>query len=104
MDQTNILIKPIITEKSMDEAGRGRFTFAVLEKANKPQIKNTVEKQFNVNVISVKTLIVKGKKSRVGRKRIVRHASPFKKAIVELSQGQKIDLFEVQTETPPKAG
>lgn len=95
MDQTSVLIRPIITEKSMDEAGRGRFSFAVMKYATKPEIKKAVEEQFKVNAISVQTLIMKGKSRRAGKRRMKVHMSSYKKAIVKLAQGQRIDLFEV---------
>lgn len=100
MDAASVLIRPIITEKSMDEAGRGRFTFVVAKAATKPEIKKAIEGQFKVNVVSVSTLISKGKKGRAGKRRVeVIHAS-FKKAIVGLKEGQRIDMFEVQSEAP----
>lgn len=95
MDAINIIIKPIITEKSMSDAGKGRFTFAVLKNADKKAIKKAVEEKFKVNVLSVSTNIVKGKKIRVGARRKEVDKSDFKKAIVQLIEGQKIDLFDV---------
>lgn len=97
MDQNNILIKPIITEKSMREASLGCFTFMVSLHARKPQIQKAVEENFNVNVIDVKTIVAKGKKKRVGKRRAILQLAPWKKAIVRLSTGQKIDLFEGET-------
>lgn len=102
MEETRVLIKPIITEKSMDQAGRGRFTFAVEKIATKANIKKAVEAQFKVNVVSVQTLIMKGKKRRAGKKRTVHTLAPAKKAIVRLVAGQRIDMFEVQTEEGKK--
>lgn len=96
MDQTSILIRPVITEKSMDEAGRGRFTFIVAKEATKAQVRKAVEEQFKVNVISAQTLIVKGKPKRVGKKRVTLKPTPFKKAIVGLKEGQHIEFFEIQ--------
>lgn len=98
MDTTSIIIAPVITEKSMDEAGRGRFTFVVDKDANKAEIKKAVEEQFKVNVVSVQTLITKGKKRRVGKRRVTFIRPSLKKAIVKLVDGQRIDLFEVQKE------
>lgn len=96
MDAASILIRPIITEKSMDEAGRGRFTFVVAKNATKPEIKKAIEGQFKVNVISVATLVSKGKRGRAGKRRTEVVYTPFKKAIVGLKEGQRIDMFEVQ--------
>lgn len=103
MEQIDVLIGPVITEKSMDEAGSGRFTFMVAKEATKPQIKQAVENQFKVNVLSVQTLMVKGKRGRGGKQRRVIKKSPAKKAMVKLSPGQKIDLFEVPQEAPKPA-
>ena len=98
MDQTQLLIKPVISEKSMSEANRGRFTFAVLKTATKSQIRQAIESQFKVNVISLTTQIVKGKRRKLGKRRIKTVLSSFKKAMAQLKEGQHIDMFEVQKE------
>ena len=67
MDQ--IIVRPIITEKSMDETAHSRFTFEVARDANKPMIKKAVEEQFKVNVLDLQTMTVHGKRKRVGRTR-----------------------------------
>lgn len=102
MQLDDILIRPIITEKSMKETGLDRFTFEVNIQAKKPEIRRAIEKRFNVNVKKLETLIVKGRKKRVGKKRISVKLAPWKKAIVKLASGQKIDLFE-GLENEPKA-
>lgn len=92
-----ILKRPIITEKSMSESAQNRYTFEVDKKASKGQIKKVVEEIFAVEVLSVKTAKIAGKRRRVGKfRREVRRADR-KKAIIEVKQGQKIDLFETQT-------
>lgn len=96
MEQTNILVRPVITEKSMDEASRGRFTFVVAKGATKGDVKKAVEQQFPVTVVSVHTLITKGKGARSGKRRIEVKLRPVKKAIVELLPGQRIDLFDTK--------
>lgn len=90
----NIIIKPIISEKSMSQVGLGKFTFEVAKSAGKNEIKKEVEKNFKVNVVSVATIVVKGRKKRTGTRRTEVAESSFKKAIVRLKPGQKIDLFE----------
>src|SRR5260221_343114 len=95
MDLHSVIIKPIITEKSMQDAEKGKFTFAVLKSANKDVIKLAIEKAFEVKVIKVATSIVKGRSHRTGNKRIEIKQSPWKKATVALKQGQKIGLFDV---------
>ncbi len=95
----NILLKPIITEKSMREATVGRFTFAVAVEANKPAIKKAVEEVFKVRVTHIDTTTIKGRTRRAGKKRRSVVIAPFKKAIVALAQGQKIDYFDI-TDAP----
>jgi large subunit ribosomal protein L23 len=97
MDYTNIIISPLISEKSMDDAAKTKFTFRVNNGASKTQIKKAVETKFKVNVIGIKTLNMKGKTKRFGQRRIETKTSGFKKAIVMLKSGQKIDLFEAGT-------
>lgn len=92
---TYVLKKPIISEKSLDRAARGFYTFAVDIDANKEVIKKAIENQWKVNVISVKTLIKKGAIKRTGRKRIKTKTSRSKYAIAQLKPDQKIELFEV---------
>lgn len=77
-----IIIKPIITEKSSDGLAEGKYTFKVAKKATKVQIANAVEALFNVKVINVNTIIVKGKEKRVGANSGKR--PDWKKAIVTI--------------------
>lgn len=91
----NILIKPVITEKSMSNANLGKFTFVVEKDSDKGQIKKAVEKQFNVHVVDVSTSIVKGKSKRAGKRRNVVKESHFKKAVVKLAEGEKIAVFDI---------
>jgi len=79
----------------MQDAANGRYTFAVDLAANKPQIANEVAKTFAVKVLSVRTIVVKGKTHRSGKLRLEMKTGSWKKAIVELEKGQKIDLFDV---------
>ena len=85
-----ILKAPVITEKSQAEKANGKYTFKVDPRANKIEIKNAIEKIFNVKVTSIRTLNVKPKKRRVGRYTGLTNRS--KKAIVTLAEGQTIDL------------
>jgi|SRR3989344_1429499 len=91
----DVIVAPVISEKSMNEAVNGKFTFRVAKEANKKQIKKEVEKRYKVNVIGVFTNIVKGKKRRFGTKRTEVLSSSWKKAKVKLKAGQKIDAFDV---------
>lgn len=98
MRKVDILKRPIVTEKSLLSTSEGFYTFAVDKRANKYQIKNAVESQFGVKVIAVKTSIHKGKKKRFGRKRKEVFTGSFKKAMVKLKKGEKIDIFEASGE------
>ena len=85
-----ILKAPVITEKSQTEKANGKYTFKVDPRANKIEIKNAIEKIFNVKVTSIRTLNVKPKKRRVGRYSGMTNRA--KKAIVTLEKGQTIEL------------
>ena len=94
-----IILRPVISEKSMDESQRGKYTFAVHDDANKIQIKAAIEelyKKENVTVVSVNVLTTKAKEKRRGSRRgqTVGHTTPWRKAIVTLAAGQKIEFFE----------
>ena len=89
-----IIIKPLLTEKSMTDTSRGKYAFVVAKDASKSAIKYAVKQQFNVTVVSVATSIVKGKTQRVGARRQEVDKPSFKKAIVTLKKGHKIGLFE----------
>ena len=85
-----IIKEPIITEKSSTLASANTYVFSVDVKANKTQIKNAIEKIFNVKVANVNTINVKPKKKRVGR--YVGKTNRVKKAIVKLKEGSSIEL------------
>ena len=87
-----VLRRPLITEKGSGLQAQGKYAFNVAREANKQQIKQAVEKAFKVKVTAVNMMTVPGKRRRVGRRVILTH--PWKKAIVTLSPGDKIELFE----------
>jgi large subunit ribosomal protein L23 len=95
MDAHNVLLKPLITEKSMKDVTNDKFTFLVGLSASKYDVKKAVEKMYGVTVLSITTQITKGQTQRVGAKRTEIKKSPTKKAIVRLEKGQKIDLFDL---------
>ena len=82
MRPEDIIIKPVITEKSNDGLQAGKYTFKVNKKATKVQIADAVEKLFDVKVVNVNTITVKGKEKRVGVH--VGKTSDWKKAIVTI--------------------
>ncbi|HET6454523.1 MAG TPA: 50S ribosomal protein L23 [Armatimonadota bacterium] len=92
-DPYEIIERPLLTEKSVAGAGIGKYTFRVRKTANKIEIGKAVEKVFNVKVDGVNTMIVKGKKKRLGRHPEGKTAD-WKKAIVTLKPGYKIEVFE----------
>jgi large subunit ribosomal protein L23 len=90
----NVILGPIITEKSMKDANLGKFTFKVVKTADKTQIKNAVEGKFKVNVQDVATIIVKPKhKTSFQRHKVI--VPSWKKAIVKLLKDQKIAMFDL---------
>lgn len=89
-----VILRPIITEKSMADAGKGRYLFAVSEDATKKDIKKYVNQKFNVHVMHITTSVVKGKRKRVGARKQEVHDSVWKKAVVRVKKGEKIGLFE----------
>lgn len=91
----SVILKPLITEKSMKDVKSGKFTFAVDKSADKRTIKREIEKKFNVNIVSISTNITKGRKKRFGLKRTEKSLPAVKKAVVTLKVGEKIDLFDV---------
>ena len=92
MDDYSVIIRPLITEQGMHFANaKGAYSFEVNKRANKAQIKNAVEKIYNVKVQKVRTANRKGKQRRRGR--AIGETSSWKKAIVFLDPEFHIDLF-----------
>lgn len=89
----DIIIRPIITEQSMEEMAAKKYTFEVDKRANKTEVKQAIEKIFGVNVEKVNTINVTGKVKRMGK--YVGRTRSWKKAIVKLTQDSKeIEFFE----------
>ena len=92
----NVIIKPIITEKITKEGETfNRFGFVVDKKANKIQIKNAVEATFGVNVVAVNTMNYRADRSVKYTKSglIVGKTNAYKKAVVQLKEGEAIDFY-----------
>ncbi len=88
----DIIIAPIITEKSHNAMERGTYTFRVHPKATKADIHNAIEAIFKVKVVKVNTIALKGKPRRMGYH--VGRTRSWKKAMVTLAPGQRIEFFE----------
>ena len=91
MDVYQVLRRPIITEKSTDLIAHNQYVFEVAMDANKVMIRDAVERVFKVNVVAVNVLRMPRKMRRVGRHRGM--TSPWKKAIVTLRPGERIEAF-----------
>jgi large subunit ribosomal protein L23 len=91
-----VVLRPIISEKSLDHTQRGKYTFRVHSDANKLQVKEAVEQLFKVEVTDVNVLTTKAKEKTRGRRRGRNRGwtSPWKKAVVTLAEGHKIEFFE----------
>ena len=92
MDSRTVLIRPVISEKSYALIGEGKYTFRVHERANKTQVAQAVEDAFGVHVAVVRTAKVRAKPKRRGLHQ--GHSRSWKKAIVQLAPGERIELFE----------
>ena len=92
MDARDILIRPIVSEKSTDLLQDNKYTFLIPIKANKVQVRQAVEQIFKVKVQSVNTIQKKKKTKRMGKS--VGKRSDYKKAIVTLVPGNQIEIFE----------
>lgn len=97
MNISTVVIKPIISEKSVVSSGnRRRYTFVVDRMATKLQVKAAIQQQFGVKVHSVNTLICKGRTRRRTRSRSVVVMAPIKKAVVTLAPDHQITALEVK--------
>jgi large subunit ribosomal protein L23 len=92
MHTYEVLRRPIVSEKSIILQGQSKYSFEVASGANKHQIKEAVETAFKVDVLDVNVVTVQGSMRRIGRRRI--QTSPWKKAVVTVKAGQKIEFFE----------
>ncbi|HNZ77428.1 MAG TPA: 50S ribosomal protein L23 [Bacilli bacterium] len=89
----DIIVRPLITEKSTKLVETRKYTFEVMQGVNKIEVKKAVEEIFKVNVIQVNMINVRKKERRVGKYEGFRPA--VRKAIVTLAEGQTLDVFEV---------
>ena len=92
MEARDIIIRPLITEKTSTLMAEGKYTFEVAKAANKIEIAKAVSEIFKVKVEGVNTINVTGKVKRMGR--FIGKRSDYKKAIVKLAAGETIEFFE----------
>lgn len=87
----NVIIRPVVTERSFDLMGQNKYTFEVAREAPKEEIADAVEKLFNVRVLKVNTMWVKPKNKRV--RYVAGKTRTWKKAVVTLAPGDSIEIF-----------
>ena len=92
MEHSQVIIRPVVSEKSYVLAAAGRYTFRVHPHAHKTQIRQAVESLFDVHVVDVRTMSVKPKPKRRGNTR--GHRRAWKKAIVQVRAGETIPIFQ----------
>ena len=92
MDISQVIIRPVVSEKSFVLAEAGKYTFRVNDKAHKTQIRQAVEQLFEVNVVEVRTASVKSKPKRRGQ--TAGRTRKWKKAFVQVRAGQTIPIFQ----------
>lgn len=88
----DIIVRPILTEKTIKQMELGQYTFEVLPNANKIEIRKAIEEVFSVKVVRVNTIQVRSKPKRMGA--FLGRSRTWKKAIVTLAEGEKIAFFE----------
>jgi len=88
----DVLRRPLITEKNAALQALNKYAFEIADGANKMMVKDAVEKAFKVKVTGVNVITMRGKTKKLGRR--VVHTHPWKKAVVTLQAGDKIEYFE----------
>jgi large subunit ribosomal protein L23 len=91
MDATQVIIRPVVSEKTYVLAEAGKYTFRVADSAHKTQIRQAVEELFEVKVVNVRTASVKSKPKRRGT--TAGRTRTWKKAIVQVREGDSIPIF-----------
>ena len=92
-DHHDVILRPVVSEKSYGQMESGTYTFVVAPKASKPEIKDAVEAVFGVSVTKVNTQVRKGKTVRNRKSRQASKRSDVKRAFVTLAEGESIELF-----------
>jgi large subunit ribosomal protein L23 len=94
MDVNDIIIRPVITEKATELAKQNKYVFRVHKKANKDMIQKAISSIFGVTPVKVNVMVVRGKRKRVRYN--YGYTASWKKAIVTLKEGDKIEVFEAK--------
>ncbi|MBU1110985.1 50S ribosomal protein L23 [Patescibacteria group bacterium] len=102
MKINEVIIKPVLTEKSSSHVARNQYTFEVYRKATKLDITRVVEELFGVEVYKVRVINRRGKRKHVGRTRREKTMPSRRFAVITINPKQKIDLFEVEEESAGK--
>jgi large subunit ribosomal protein L23 len=92
MDPRNVIVRPVVSEKSYALIAEGKYTFRVADRAHKTQIAHAIEEIFDVHVDAVRTSQVRAKPKRRGL--TAGRTRGWKKAVVQLAPGERIELFE----------
>ena len=92
MEHTQVIIRPVVSEKSYHGSVYGKYTFRVHEDAHKTQIRQAIEQLFDVHVVSVNVLKVQAKPKRRGQIKGIKPG--WKKAVVQLKAGETIEVFQ----------
>lgn len=92
MDPSQVIIRPVVSEKSFVLAEAGKYTFRVHDRAHKTQIRQAIEELFDVKVLAVRTASVKSKPKRRGQ--TTGRSRQWKKAIVQIREGDTIPIFQ----------
>ena len=90
-----IIVRPHLTEKSLALAAKGYFTFVVAKFARKEEIKSAIHHLYTVHVLEARTIAMAGKTRKAGKRMKTVLRAPWKKEVVKLAPGEKIDAFEI---------
>ncbi len=93
-DPRDVIIRPVISEKSYAQIDHGKYTFEVAQGARKEEIKKAIEDIFKVHVVAVNTIAMRGKKKRQGY--TSGKTRSWKKAVATLREGERIEVFEAR--------
>ncbi len=94
MNTYDIIVRPLETEKAFALREQQQYVFVVHMKANKLEIKRAVEEIYRVDVDRVRTMVMAGKANKMRGRRVVRRRTPWKKAVVTLAAGERIEALE----------